>query len=147
MWAFFKFWKTLKFLDFFIFSFSILKLKKIGDGYKRAIEKVVEQTRADAGSSKLASSRDFNLLSFLHSTETSHDTESTVDTGFCENQNDIESTSEISEDSQIITNWCSTINISNATEACQAKNKSKRKSENTIYLQLRESLNNVNDAV
>ena len=54
---------------------------------------------------------------------------------------------EISEDSQITTNSCSTINTSNATETCQPKNKSKRKSENTIDVQLRESLNNANDAV
>ena len=122
--------------------------KKVGDGYKRATEKRVEQTRSGAGSSKLAIYRHFNLLSFLHSTVTSQGTDSNVDIGFCENQNDIESSNEISEDSQITINSRSTINIINATETCQAKNKSKRKSEDTIDVQrLRESLNNVNDAV
>ena len=117
------------------------------DSYKRAMEKRVEQTRSGAGSLKLATCRHFNLLSFLHSTVTSQGTDSNVDISLCENQNDIESSNEISEDSQITTNSRSTIDMSNATETCQAKNKSKRKSEDTIDVQLRESLNNVNDAV
>ena len=37
--------------------------------------------------------------------------------------------------------------MSNATKTCQAKNKIKRKSEDTIDVQLWESLNNVNNAV
>ena len=101
----------------------------------------MEQTRSGAGSSKLATCRHFNLLSFLHSTVTSQGTDSNVDISLCENQNDIESSNEISEDSQITTGKI------NATETCQAKNKSKRKSEDTIDVQLRESLSNVNDAV
>ena len=39
----------------------------------------------------------FNLLSFLHSTVTNQGTDSNVDICFCENQNDIESSHEISE--------------------------------------------------
>ena len=105
----------------------------------------MEQTRSGAGSSKLATCRHLNLLSFLHSTVTSQGTHSNVDIGFCENQNDIESSNEIS-DSQITSNSRSTIHMSNTTETCQAKNKSKEK-EDTIDVQLRESLNNVNDAV
>ena len=105
----------------------------------------MEQTRSGAGSSKLATCRHFNLLSSLHSTLTSQGTDSNVDIGFYENQNDIESPDEISKDSQITTNSRST--IANATETRQAKNKTKRKSEDTIDVQLRESLNNVNGAV
>ena len=101
----------------------------------------MEQTRSGAGSSKVATCRHFNLLSFLHSTVTSQGTDSNVDISLCENQNDIESFNEISEDSQITTDKI------NATETWQAKNKSKRKSEDTIDVQLRESLSNVNDAV
>ena len=62
---------------------------------------------------------------------------SNVDTGFCENQNDIDSSNESNEYSQIKTKSRSTINMSNATEACQAKNKSKRKSEGFTDVQLR----------
>ena len=101
----------------------------------------MEQTRSGAGSSKLATCRHFNLLSLLHSTTVTSQGTSNVDISLCENQNDIESSNEISEDSQI------TMGKINATETCQAKNKSKRKSEDTIDVQLRESLSNVNDAV
>ena len=118
---------------------------EVRDGYKKAIEKRVEQARSGAGSSKLATCRHFNLLSFLHSTVTSQGTYNNVDIGFYENQNDIESSNEIREDSQITTNSRNT--IANATETCQAKNKSKKNSEGIIDVQLRESLNNVNDAV
>ena len=45
-----------------------------------------------------------------------------VDADFCGNQNDIESSNEISEGSQITTNSRSAINMSNATETFQAKN-------------------------
>ena len=107
----------------------------------------MEHTRSGAGSSKLATCRHFNLLSFLHSTVTSQGTGSNVDIGLCENKNDVESSNEINEDSQITTNSRSIIDMSNATETCQAKNKSKRKSEDATDVQLRESLNNVNDAV
>ena len=107
----------------------------------------MEQARSGAGSSKLAKCRHFNPLSFVHSTVTSQGTDGNIDIGFCENQNDIESSNEISEDSRTTTNSHSTISISNAIDTCQAKNKSKRKSENIIDVQLRESLNNVNDAV
>ena len=132
-----------------LFSVDHLKnqWKKVWDSYKRAIEKRVEQARSGAGSSKLVTCKHFNLLSFLQLTVTSQGTDSNVDTGFCENQNNIEPSNEISEDFQITTNSCSTINISNATETCQAKNKNIRKSKDTIEVQLRESLNNVNDAV
>ena len=101
----------------------------------------MEQARSGAGSSKLATCRHFNLLSFLHSTTVTSQGTSNVDISLCENQNDIESSNEISEGSQI------TMGKINATETCQAKNKSKRKSEDTIDVQLRESLSNVNDAV
>ena len=101
----------------------------------------MEQTRSGAGSSKLATCRHFNLLSFLDSTVTSQGTDSNVDISLCENQNDIESSNEISEDSQITTGKI------NATGTCQAKNISKRKREDTIDVQLKESLSNVNDAV
>ena len=120
---------------------------KVLDGYKRATEKRVEETKSGAGSWKLAICRHFILLSFLHSTVTSQGTDSDIDIVFCENQNDIESSNKIREDSQITTNSRNTSGMSNATETCQAKNKSTRKSEDTIDAQLRESLNNVNDAV
>ena len=107
----------------------------------------MEHTRSGAGSTKLATYGHFNLLSFLHSTVTSQGTGSNVDIGLCENKNDVESSNEINEDSQITTNSRSIIDMSNATETCQAKNKSKRKSEDATDVQLRESLNNVNDAV
>lgn len=45
-----------------------------------------------------------------------------VDADFCGNQNDIESSNEIIEGSQITTNSRSVINMSNATETFQAKN-------------------------
>ena len=45
-----------------------------------------------------------------------------VDADFCGNQNDIESSNEISEGSQITTNSRSAINMSNAAETFQAKN-------------------------
>ena len=119
--------------------------KKVRDGYKRTIEKRVEQTRSGAGSLKLSTCRHFH--SFSHSTVTSLGTDSNVDIGFCENQDDIESSNEVSEDFQLTANSRSKINTSNATETCQGKNKSKRKSEDTIDVQPRESLNNVNDTV
>ena len=80
-----------------LFSVDHLKnqWKKVRDGYKRAIEKRVKQTRSGAGSSKLATCRHFNLLSFLHSIATSQGTDSNVDISLCENQNDIESSNEI----------------------------------------------------
>ena len=85
----------------------------------------MEQTRSGAGSSKLATCRHFNLLSSLHSTLTSQGTDSNVDIGFYENQNDIESSNEIREDSQIATNSRST--IANTTEHVKPKIKGKEK--------------------
>lgn len=128
--------------------------KKVREGYRRAVEKRVDQTKSGAASTKLATCRHFNLLSFLYSTVISQATESNVEIPCVENEsnfgtpgNSEVAAGEATPARRSIDMTISSGSNSNSSASCQPRGKTKRKSEDVIDTQLRESLNNVNDAV